>query len=124
MEMTMMKTILPTRNETWGFHGTIRHRADPGAAWPIAVQTISATTRCSDDAVRDFLDSAWGRHFADEVSNELFQGHDLKTAIETAADRWMKWKIDSRTERKYGIPRGLPYLTGLLTHCEIIAEAE
>jgi hypothetical protein len=28
-----------------------------------------------------------------------------------------------RTERETGIPRGLPYLTGFVAHCEIQAES-
>ena len=36
----------------------------------------------------------------------------------------MGWTIGRRMERDTGIPRGLPYLTGLVTHMEIEAEAE
>jgi hypothetical protein len=115
-------TILPPKNEDWGFWGTIRHHAGAAAAWPLAMQTIGAATRCPDWAVRDFLDSRSGRHFADEVANELVRSHDLKAAIETAVDRWMRWTTNRRTAREYGIPRGLPYLTGFVAHCEIMAE--
>lgn len=40
-----------------------------------------------------------------------------------AVSRWMGWSISRRTECEMGIPRGLPYLTGFVTHCEIEAEA-
>jgi hypothetical protein len=34
----------------------------------------------------------------------------------------MGWRIDRRTEREEGIPRGLPYLTGWVTHFQILDE--
>ena len=36
---------------------------------------------------------------------------------------WMGWTIGRQTSKQYGIPRGLPYLTGFVTHCGIIEEA-
>lgn len=118
----MTDTTLHTNNEAWGFFGTIRHHADSAKAWPLAMQAIRAATGTPDWAVRDFLDSRDGRHFADDVANGLFQGLDLKAAIDAAVDRWMGWTISRRTEREYGIPRGLPYLTGFVTHYGILAE--
>lgn len=120
---TAMNAILQTANPDWGFFGTIRHHARPVEAWPLAMSAIAAATGCPDAAVRDFLDSRHGRHFADDVANGLFRGLDLSAAIETAVDRWMGWTIGRRTEREYGIPRGLPYLTGFVTHCDIEADA-
>ena len=35
---------LPSNNEAWGFYGTIRHHADPAAAWPLAMQAIGEAT--------------------------------------------------------------------------------
>ncbi len=123
MEMAMTNTILPTANETWGFFGTIRHNADAGQAWPIAFRAIARATGCSEIGVREFLDSRHGRHFADDVANGLIKGRGLADAIDAAVDRWMNWTIDRRTSRETGIPRGLPYLTGFVTDCEIMAEA-
>ena len=34
----------------------------------------------------------------------------------------MGWRIDRKTSRDEGIPRGLPYLTGFVTHFAIMAE--
>ncbi len=116
-------TILPTNNADWGFWGAMRHHADSAAAWPIAMQAIATETGCPDVAVRDFLDSQHGRHFADDVANGLFDGRGLKAAIDAAVDRWMTWMIDRRVEREIGIPCGLPYLTGWVTHFEIMTEA-
>jgi hypothetical protein len=118
-----MHTVLPTNNEAWGFWGTIRHHADPAKAWPIALRAISTATGCADEGVRDFLDSRHGRHFADDVANGLFERRSLADAIDKAIERWMTWTIDRRTSRETGIPRGLPYLIGFVTDCEIMAEA-
>jgi hypothetical protein len=122
MESAMTETILPTNNTEWGFWGTIRHHTDSAEAWPLAMQAIGTATGCPDWAVRDFLDSRDGRHFADDVANGLFAGLNLKAAIDAAVDRWMGWTISRRTEREHGIPRGLPYLIGFVTHYEILGE--
>jgi len=123
MEMAMTNTILPTGNEAWGFFGTIRHNADAEQAWPIAFRAIARATGCSEIGVREFLDSRHGRYFADDVANGLVEGRGLADAIDAAVDRWMNWTIDRRTSRETGIPRGLPYLIGFVTDCEIMAEA-
>ena len=117
------ETILTTRNTDWGFFGTISHHADPTEAWPLAMTGIGRATDCPQDAVRDFLDSRHGRHFADDVANGLASRLTLETAIDAAIERWMGWTINRRTSRETGIPSGLPYLIGFVTHCEIEAEA-
>jgi hypothetical protein len=116
-------TTPPSNNEAWGFYSTIRHHADPAAAWPLAMRAIGEATGCLEVGVRDFLDSKHGRHFADDVADGLCQGRTLLQAIAAAVDRWMTWTIDRRTARETGIPRGLPYLVGFVTDCEIMAEA-
>ena len=35
------------------------------------MEAIGNATACSDEAARDFLDSRYGRHLADEVANAL-----------------------------------------------------
>jgi len=77
---------------------------------------------CAESAVRDFLDSRHGRHFADDVANELFDGCNLPNAIATAVERWMSWTVGRCLSRETGIPRGLPYLVGFVTDCEIMAD--
>jgi hypothetical protein len=116
-------TIRSTNNPEWGFWGTMRHHADPAEAWPIAMRAVGKATNCPDHAVRDFLDSRYGRHFADDVSNGLLNGLALPAAIDAAIERWMNWTIGRRLSWETGIPRGLPYLTGWVTHFEILAEA-
>ena len=47
----------------------------------------------------------------------------LKQAIEAAITRWMGWTVGLQTSKQYGIPKGLPYLTGFVIHCEVADEA-
>jgi len=81
-------------------------------------------TTASPEGVRDFLDSRHGRHFADDVANELFKGETLKVAIDAAIARWRGWRIDRKTSRDEGIPRRLPCLTGWVTHFQILDEMQ
>ena len=89
------------------------------AAWPLAMTAISDATCQPLASVGLFLDSRFGRHFADDVLNEMLRGHDIKAAIDAAVARWMGWTISHPTSKQYGIPRGLPYLTGFVIHCEV-----
>ena len=64
----MTTTILPSRNEAWGFFGTMESSGtDTMQAWNAASARIATATGASAEGVRDFLDSRHGRHFADEV---------------------------------------------------------
>lgn len=119
----MPNTIQPTANPNWGFFGTIRHHADSAAAWDLAMSAIQTATACPGTAVRDFLDSTHGRHFADDIANGLFAGKTLTVAVNEAVVRWMAWTISRRSARETGIPHGLPYLTGFITHFEVMADA-
>ena len=113
-------TIPATRNESWGFWGTMEQHA--ANAWPLAMVRIAEATGADLEAVRAFLDSRHGRHFADDVRNELHAGRPLAEAIDGAIRRWMGWTIGRQTSKEYGIPRGLPYLTGFVVHAGIMAE--
>ena len=118
---TNTNTSIPaTQNEDWGFWGTMQDKAP--AAWAIALPAIAQITGCTPDAVRAFLDSRHGRHFADEVQNHLYVGKDLAQAVQAATQKWMGWSIGRHTAKDFGIPRGLPYLTGFVIHCEISEE--
>ena len=114
-------SILPTENAAWAFWGTMGEHA--AAAWPIAFTAIRYATDADDDAVRAFLDSRHGRHFADEVGNHLHGGASLADGIAKAVATWMGWRIGRRTSRETGIPAGLPYLTGFVVSEGIAAEA-
>ena len=115
--------IPASKNEAWGFFGTIGHHAEPRAAWNLAMTIVAEATGCSMDEVRAFLDSRHGRHFADDVLNELHAESNLQEAIHAATQRWMGWTIGRQTSKQHGIPKGLPYLTGFVIHCEIVEEA-
>ncbi|MBP7242408.1 hypothetical protein [Amaricoccus sp.] len=123
----MTTTILASRNLEWGYWGTLARiendpAADPAKAWAIASRRIAEATTASPEGVRDFLDSRHGRHFADDVAGELARGDTLREAVDTAIARWMGWRIDRRTSRETGIPKGLPYLTGFANHYATMAE--
>lgn len=122
-EKTMNATtqIPATHNDAWGFWGAMNEHAS--AAWPIAMTAISEATGQTLESVRAFLDSRHGRHFADDVQNGLYEGKALADAIKAATARWMGWTIDRETSKQYGIPHGLPYLTGFVIHAEIIEES-
>ena len=105
----------------WGFYGTMNEHAE--VAWQLAMTAISDATCQPLESVRTFLDSRHGRHFADDVQNGLYQGQALQEAINAATQRWMGWTIGRSTSKQYGIPKGLPYLTGFVIHCEIVEEA-
>ncbi|WP_337072662.1 hypothetical protein [Aeromonas veronii] len=113
--------IPATQNDNWGFWGTMNEHAS--AAWPLAMVAISDATSQPLESVRTFLDSRHGRHFADDVQNGLYEGKALADAINAATQRWMGGTIGRQTSKQYGIPRGLPYLTGFVIHCEIVEES-
>ena len=108
-------------NEAWGFFGTICHHAEADDAWRIAMDLITTQVGCAETATRAFLDSRYGRHFADEVVNGLAHGLSLKAAVEAPVELWSSWKISRRTSGETGIPVGLPYLFGFVMHCEILS---
>lgn len=110
-----------TRNPERGFYGTMG--APASAAWPLACAAISAGTGQSVEAVRAFLDSRFGRHFADDVLNGLHNGMALADAIDVATQRWMGWTIGHQTSKDYGIPPGMPYLTGFVIYYEIVEDS-
>lgn len=87
-------------------------------------EAVSEATGESHEAVRRFLDAAPGRHFADDVHNAMHGGLELAAAIDAATRKWMGWTISARASRQHGIPRGLPYLTGFVIHCDLTSNDE
>jgi hypothetical protein len=116
--ITTPTTIPAPTTEAFGFWGTMNEHAE--AAWPLAMHAIAEATDLPLEAVRAFLDSRHGRHFADSVLNGLFYGATLEDAITSATRQWMTWTISRRTARESGIPAGLPYLTGWVIQAEIL----
>ena len=86
-------------------------------AWPRALRAICRATGEDADAVRLFLDSRFGRHFADSVQSARHHGLDLDSAIEQAVAHWMTWRIGRSAYQRYGIPVGTPHLVGFVNHC-------
>ena len=135
---TSTYTPLPTRNEAWGFFGTMQRAGEsPETAWDIASRLIAEATEAHDgygpEGVRDFLDSRDGRHFADMVDSiihsrarglKVREGISLRECIAEAIERHQNWMTSRKLEATDGIPRGMPYLTGLVHHHAILAEAE
>ena len=74
----MTPTILPTRNEAYGFFGTMQLAgADPMQSWTAASAMIAAETDASAEAVRDYPRCRHGRHFADDVAREFAKAGPL-----------------------------------------------
>lgn len=86
-------------------------------AWSIAISRIADATSQPIEFVNVFLNSPHGRRFADTVQDGRHHGQALEAAIDLAIKKWMDWKIDRMAHRKYGIPRGFPYLTGFVFYC-------
>ena len=107
-------TLLPRANGSHGFCGTIRQYAEPHHAWMLAIDAVATATSASEEAVRAFLASRSGRHFADEVVKALGNGRDLAAAIDGVVERWMELRITPLIETEIGIPQRLPYLTGFV----------
>ena len=120
---TRQTTTIPEPRVTdWGYWGTMgQHASD---AWPLAMTRIAEATGADLEAVRAFLDSRHGRHFADAVQDQLFSGKALDAALDAAITQWMDWTISRRTSRETDIPRGLPYLTGFVINEGLLAEGE
>jgi hypothetical protein len=118
---TIANPIPATENEAWGFYGGMQDKAE--VAWLLAMTAISNATGEPLESVRLFLDSRHGRHFSDDVRNQMLVGKHVEQAIHAAITQWMGWTINRRTSKDSGIPQGLPYLTGFVIHCAITEEA-
>lgn len=108
---------LNTQNEAYGFYGTIRHYARPSLAWPVAMELVCRATGMEACEVRAFLDSTWGRHFADSVSDGLVAGRTIRESVLQAVQVWMGWPLNARTRARLGIqeaPLGTPYLMAMV----------
>ncbi|XOY54990.1 MAG: hypothetical protein ACMUJK_09245 [Rhodobacterales bacterium] len=122
--------ILPSRNEDYGFFGTLTRCPErdrrSAEVWTLASRLIAEAIHADSEdemiGIRDFLDSRMGRHFADDVVGNMTGCNiGLEPAIAAAIRRWQGWRIDRKTERELGIPAGLPYLTGWVQHFAVAA---
>ena len=108
MSESVTSTILPTENQDWSFWGTMREHA--AEAWPIAFTAIHNATSTDPASVRAFLDSRYGRHFADGVNGQMYYGASLADAIAKTTAEWMGWRITQRTSCETGMSR-VPHCT-------------
>jgi hypothetical protein len=107
--------ILPSQNEDYGFFRALtvcplRDRRST-EVWNLASPLIAEAIRTESEeemiGIRDFLDSRFGRHFADDVVGNMTGCNiELGPAIAAAIHRWQGWRIDRATERSEGIPAG------------------
>ena len=92
--MNANTNIPATRNEAWGFWGTMRGvNQSADTAWRIAMTAIAATTGEPLENIRVFLDSRYGRHFADEVYNHTYAGAGLEQAIGISIQKWGEFNL-------------------------------
>ena len=101
-----------THNPGWGFYGTMGGHAEQ--AWPIALDVIARQTGQTEADVGTFLDSTYGRHFADQVQDRLAKGDTLTAALWWVATEWQ--------ERRTG--KSTPTLTAYVIKASIAAESE
>ena len=109
-------------NTKRGFFGTVRHHADAAEGWAAATAAVARATGCSNEAVRRFLDSRYGREFGEEVAVALIGGEPLHDAIDQAVGRWMDRRTNGHIESELGIPRGLPCLIAFVRMHEALHE--
>ncbi|HJA79930.1 MAG TPA: hypothetical protein H9784_10275 [Candidatus Desulfovibrio intestinavium] len=115
-----MNTLSP-KNENYGFYGTMSRNGCADTAWEIAMTLIAEDTGAEPEEVRAFLDSNWGRHFADTVYDCLDR-YPLQRAIETAIEIWNGWKLSRRVRRELDIPTPMRYLAGMVYTAAIYAD--
>ena len=104
--------MLQSLDQWYGFWGSMGDAAE--TAWALALPAIVAATGCEEDEVRDFLDSRYGRHFADTVRCHQERGHALAQAIGAAITEWRGYRVGKATRRAYGMPEGADYLTSMV----------
>lgn len=114
--------LLKTENSGNGFYGEMHQAGCADAAWDEAMTAIAGETGAEPVDVRAFLDSVWGRHFADTVRDFLGQ-HDLTQAVAAAITRWNGWKLSARTRRELDISMPMPYLSGMVYAAACYADA-
>ena len=103
--------ILKTENAKYGFYGTMSLEGCADTAWGVAMTAIITETGAEPAHVRAFLDSIWGRHFADDVRDFLRQA-PLAQAVANAIARWQGRPLSRRTRRELGIPTPMRGLDG------------
>lgn len=81
----MVNSVVPTQNQRWGFYGTLSNcfnEETVNEAWVTAFTKIKEIVNnheyfCSDDYIRAYLDSTYGRHLADTIINTLYDEGEI-----------------------------------------------
>lgn len=93
---------METRNRDFGFFGTVAaQKGQDGAEkeWPRAFQAItSAVPDAKPEEVRNFLDSPYGRHVADEHLSR----HPIEKQLEFRRARFLKHFKEVRRQTAAG----------------------
>lgn len=98
-------------NYSWGFWGTIAMAGyDPASAWAAALPCLHDATDHDPYAIRDWLDSRAGRHFADQVVGSLTLGTELHDAIERAVAQRMAQYVTDTAPPELAPAIGMPTL--------------
>lgn len=98
--MTTITISIPkTDNPKHGFHGTIWR--NKRRAWNAAIIEFYKATGVNPFAIRVWLDSRYGRHFADKV-NEMaavyrtFEDHTVEDAVALCVKEHFKYSIGGK----------------------------
>ena len=100
---------IPTRNTEYGFYGTVRNSLDVDTAakkiWDRMFKALAKRfPKYKAEQIRDFLDSAPGRHFADELADTARPDNSeaglLKAIPKVAAAKWLERSIKKVVEAK------------------------
>lgn len=110
--------IPQTQNREYGFYGTCTLRGqDADALWQAAVCGLISPIAPAE-VVAVFLDTRHGRHFADDVVQQVEDCVATDEAVAHTAARWNQWRLGRELARGTHLPASVPYLAGLM---EIIA---
>lgn len=107
----------PPKNHTWAFTATTNEQA---SCLALAMTAISdATCQPLESASCTFLTAATVATLPTMCKRPLRRCHPARhrTGRHTALDGLDHWPS---TSKQYWIPKGLPYLTGFVIHCEIV----
>lgn len=119
--------MLASENKNYGFYGTMYNMEyDVDDVWKIAFKKIKKATEQSDKAVRAYLDSGYGRHFADMVIDCDRVTHkgkrlSISQSIDMVIDEQMRYNATRADAHTVRMPNTTPML---IIHVMLADEAE
>lgn len=100
--LKMVEHIEPTENQEWGFWGTVKSNFDLTTTMTHTVWDYMGDVLVKKGVhdPREFLDSKWGRHLADELTYYCNKKEDVN-ALKKGIDSWnkepkSKWVLHSK----------------------------